>query len=138
MLLLTFGIIGLIGHLSHSRMKMLDHFIPYSPCNSNSIYTIFPLARQHKLPFSPSISISKSLFDLIHCDLWGPFFVKSNNNSSYFHYKKHVNWRLFIKGVKRQNNNNKKGQEMGASPPPPNLGVAVRAPPLLFLFFFSF
>jgi hypothetical protein len=42
------------------------------------------LAKQHRLPFQDSNSISKNCFDLIHCDIWGPFSVKSTNGSSYF------------------------------------------------------
>ncbi|XP_062149799.1 uncharacterized protein LOC133858355 [Alnus glutinosa] len=40
---------------------------------SNDIWhyrLVCPLAKQHKLPFPSSISVSQASFDLIHCDLW--------------------------------------------------------------------
>jgi hypothetical protein len=70
-----------LGHLSNSRMKLLANFIPSVSCNSESICTVCPLAKQHRLHFSSSTSVSQSLFGMIHCDIWGPFAVKSNNNS---------------------------------------------------------
>jgi hypothetical protein len=73
-----------LGHLSNSRMKLFVNFIPSVSCNSESICTVCPLAKQHRLPFSSSTSVSQSLFDMIHCDIWGPFAVKSNNNSFFF------------------------------------------------------
>jgi hypothetical protein len=42
------------------------------------------LAKQHRLSFPHSITNSAQLFDLIHCDLWGPFSTKSISGSSYF------------------------------------------------------
>jgi len=73
-----------LGHLSHSRMKLLENFISSVPCSTNSVCTVCTLAKQHKLSFPSSISVSQASFDLIHCDLWGPFNVKSNNNASFF------------------------------------------------------
>jgi len=75
-----------LGHLSHSRMTLLEHFIPFVPCTSDSGCTVCPLAKQHKLPFPFSTSVLQASFDLIHCDLWGPFNVKSHNNTSFFFY----------------------------------------------------
>jgi hypothetical protein len=65
-------------------MKLLEHFIPFVPCTSDSVCTVCPLAKQHRLPFPFSTSVSQASFDLIHCDLWGPFNVKSHNNTSFF------------------------------------------------------
>jgi hypothetical protein len=73
-----------LGHLSNSRMKLLANFIPSVSCTFESICTVCPLAKQHRLPFSSSTFVSQSLFDMIHCDIWGPFAVKSNNNSFFF------------------------------------------------------
>ena len=36
------------------------------------------------LPFNPSSHISNECFDLIHCDLWGPFFVSTINGCKFF------------------------------------------------------
>jgi hypothetical protein len=75
-----------LGHLSNSMVKLLVNFIPSVSCNSESICTVCPLAKQHRLPFSSSTSVSQSLFDMIHYDIWGPFAVKSNNNSFFFYH----------------------------------------------------
>jgi hypothetical protein len=73
-----------LGHLSRSRMKLLDNFISFVPCSPDYVCTVCPLAKQHNFPFPSSISVSQASFDMIHCDLWGPFNVKSNNNASFF------------------------------------------------------
>ena len=43
-----------------------------------------PLAKQHKLPFPKSTSVSLACFDLIHADIWGPYSAPSLNGSKYF------------------------------------------------------
>ena len=45
---------------------------------------VCPLAKQHKLPFPKSTSVSLACFDLIHADIWGPFSAPSLNGSKYF------------------------------------------------------
>ena len=45
---------------------------------------ICPLAKQHRLPFTHSSSISLSCFDLVHADIWGPYSTPSLNGSRYF------------------------------------------------------
>jgi len=63
----------------------LFHQLVHSiPCDSHNVCTICPLANQHRLPFSNSTSVSKSNFDLIHYDIWGPFSTKSINGSTFF------------------------------------------------------
>ena len=37
-----------------------------------------------RLPFPTSVHISLLPFDLIHCDIWGPFHVPTVNNQRYF------------------------------------------------------
>jgi len=73
-----------LGHLSDSRIKLLQHIIPDCNVVSNKCCSVCPLAKQHRLPFHVSTSISKQSFDLIHCDIWGPFSVKSTNGSQFF------------------------------------------------------
>jgi hypothetical protein len=70
-----------LGHLFDIQLKLL-----FPDCNlvSSKCCSIFPIAKQHRLPFHVSTSISKRSFDLIHCDIWRPFSVKSTNSSSYF------------------------------------------------------
>jgi hypothetical protein len=70
-----------LGHLSDDRLKLL---FPDCTLVSNKCCSICPLAKQHRLPFHVSTSVSRQFFDLLHCDIWGPFSVQSTNNSSYF------------------------------------------------------
>ena len=73
-----------LGHPSDSPLKLLSHVIPQVLHESNKTCSICPLAKQHRLPFPRSITASAQPFDLIHCDLWGPFPTKSISGSSYF------------------------------------------------------
>lgn len=41
------------------------------------------MARQTKLPF-PSKSHTTKIFELIHVDLWGPYYVATHDNFKYF------------------------------------------------------
>ncbi|CAN1825789.1 Retrovirus-related Pol polyprotein from transposon TNT 1-94, partial [Linum perenne] len=73
-----------LGHLSHSRvsyLQSLDSAIvtkPAQPC------AICHFAKQRKLPFFLSKSVSNGIFDLIHIDTWGPNSLPSYDGYSYF------------------------------------------------------
>jgi hypothetical protein len=73
-----------LGHISNSRISLLHSLVPSIECNSNDVCVVCPLARQRKLSFPVSKSMSSAVFDMIHCDLWGPFSVQSINGSRYF------------------------------------------------------
>jgi len=73
-----------LGHLSSSRLNLLHNLVPSIPCDSNNTCTVCPLAKQHKLPFVHSNSVTCFSFDLIHCDIWGPFPTTSINGSNFF------------------------------------------------------
>ena len=73
-----------LGHPAAFPLQILSHVIPQISQESNKDCSICPLAKQHRLPFSRSASNSTKMFDLIHCDLWGPFSTKSLTGSSYF------------------------------------------------------
>ena len=63
------------------------HIVPdLSSSNNNNTFDchICPLAKQHKLPFPKSTSVSLACFDLIHVDIWGPYSAPSLNGSKYF------------------------------------------------------
>lgn len=45
---------------------------------------IYPLAKLKRLPFSASSHISNECFDLIRCDLWGPFSVSTIDGCKFF------------------------------------------------------
>ncbi|KAL4362499.1 hypothetical protein GQ457_04G038710 [Hibiscus cannabinus] len=66
-----------LGHPSRQRMKsfsLMESAIP-------SLFLLdcetCHLAKQKRLSFPVSISVSESVFDLIHLDVWGPFPIKS-------------------------------------------------------------
>jgi len=73
-----------LRHPAEFPLKLLSHVIPQVLHESNKSCSICPLAKQHRLSFPHSTSTSTQPFDLIHCDIWGPFFIKSLTGSSYF------------------------------------------------------
>ena len=81
-----------LGHPSLQRLVLLQSFVPnVISCNINKTFdcSIYPLAKQKRLPFpasisSSSFSSSSSCFDLIHADIWGPYSTPSLNGSKYF------------------------------------------------------
>ena len=102
-----------LGHISHSCLSFIPkNFLKFS-IQSNNACSIFPLAKQHRLPFGTSeisskkpfdlnaCSIcplakqhrlpfgtseisSKKPFDLIHCDIWGRYKYSSLSSLHYF------------------------------------------------------
>lgn len=70
-----------LGHLPLSKMKHL----PFQ-CNSSTCAPCDSchFAKQHKLSFSSSDSVSEHVFELIHADLWGPYHTKTHGNYCYF------------------------------------------------------
>nr|XP_016501743.1 PREDICTED: uncharacterized protein LOC107820051 [Nicotiana tabacum] len=62
-----------LGNLPPSSMKYIPSFMQHSSNVTEFPFTVCPMARQHKLPFSTSISSSSHAFELIHIDTWGPY-----------------------------------------------------------------
>jgi transposase InsO family protein len=73
-----------LGHLSDSRLHLLHDVIPDYSSSSNKSCSVCPLAKQHRISFPLSITHSLQIFDLIHCDIWGPFSSPSSNDSKFF------------------------------------------------------
>jgi hypothetical protein len=73
-----------LGHLSDSRIHLLRDVVPGCSSISNKDCSVCPLAKQHRISFPISTTHSAHLFDLIHCDIWGPFSSPSSNGSKYF------------------------------------------------------
>ncbi|XP_049383017.1 uncharacterized protein LOC125847443 [Solanum stenotomum] len=66
-----------LGHASidvmrHESLKSLN----FTDC---SYCTVCPVAKQSKLPFPLSVHNTTVVFELIHCDLWGPYKVPTHN-----------------------------------------------------------
>ncbi|KAF5442808.1 hypothetical protein F2P56_035426 [Juglans regia] len=63
-----------LGHLSKNRLQLI-HDLPVNTHRSftNEIpCTLCPLAKFNKLPFPDSVHASSRIFEIIHCDIWGP------------------------------------------------------------------
>ena len=73
-----------LGHPSIHPMKHLADLVPEISFSSNKVCDICPLAKQTRLPFGLSIISTKKPFELIHCDIWGPFRVCSLSGAYYF------------------------------------------------------
>jgi hypothetical protein len=73
-----------LGHPSNSRIKLLSQYDSHISFDQNNCCSVCPLAKQHRLAFPVSHSFSKAPFDLVHCDIWGPFSVASLTGAKYF------------------------------------------------------
>lgn len=74
-----------LGHLSDARLSLLKDVVPFSESNkSHEHCRICPLAKQRRLSFPALNNVSEHIFDLIHCDIWGPFHAKTHAGYSYF------------------------------------------------------
>lgn len=71
-----------LGHLSDHILKIVGNKIDF-PFPSKSCQ-ICPLAKFRKLPFIAHNNYTASSFDLIHCDIWGPFQTPTYDGKHYF------------------------------------------------------
>ncbi|KAK3012143.1 hypothetical protein RJ639_012142 [Escallonia herrerae] len=73
-----------LGHLPMNRISLVSNL----PVTFNSPKLLFCdaccKARQTRLPFPHSKNKSIHNFDLVHCDIWGPYRTKSHSRSHYF------------------------------------------------------
>ena len=63
-----------LGHFSFKQLHFLSSLLHCTvpTCNTQPCY-VCPLAKHKRLPFVSHKHLSKSPFDLIHCDIWGPY-----------------------------------------------------------------
>ena len=76
-----------LGHPSFQRLVLLQSVVPeINTWNYNKSFdcTIYPLAKQKRLPFPSFVHNSIPCFDLVHVDIWGPYSTLSLNGSKYF------------------------------------------------------
>jgi len=73
-----------LGHLSSSRLDFMAKNLLHFPFKQNNDCIFCALAKQSRLPFSTSSISSDKPFELIHCDIWGPFKVPSLSGAKYF------------------------------------------------------
>ena len=75
-----------IGHPLAEALSNLSSITP-GICNSSSpkdICDVCLRAKQTRLPFIVSEHKALMNFDLVHCDIWGTYYVKSFCGASYF------------------------------------------------------
>lgn len=74
-----------LGHLSKSAISILikEQLLSVSDSTKHNCL-ICPLAKQPRLPFQSNNHFTHAIFDLIHCDVWGPFRHKTHMNQRYF------------------------------------------------------
>ena len=71
--------------MSDDKLQALHHCLPDVPSlHSNKDCIVCPIAKQKRLPFPCSNHISSNAFDLIHCDVWGPFVKATHDGFQYF------------------------------------------------------
>ena len=74
-----------MGHLSHQALSNLSGIISGIPnCNNKALCDVCLKAKLTRLPFNISENKALKPFDLVHCDIWGAYFVKSFGGASYF------------------------------------------------------
>ena len=76
-----------LGHAPSSRVQQLASTgLLGSVSKDNFDCTSYQLGKQPILPFNNNESISNSIFELIHSDVWGPFAIASIGGSRYFFF----------------------------------------------------
>ena len=74
-----------LGHASDAKLHALNGCIlDVSTVHSNKNCTLCPIAKQKRLSFPFFNHLSKTAFDLIHCDVWGPFAKFTHDGFRYF------------------------------------------------------
>ena len=76
-----------MGHPSYIKLQVLQNELQVSNVSYHSPHcSICHLAKQHCLPSISSNTLFASPFDLIHCDIRGPFHVMTIEGFSLFLY----------------------------------------------------
>lgn len=75
-----------LGHLSDQKLATMKDVLHcnMSKQNNNNTCQICPLSKQRKLPFISHNNRSKSPFEIIHCDVWGPFHETAYTGHKFF------------------------------------------------------
>jgi hypothetical protein len=73
-----------LGYISNKRLNHMSQLYPTLTVDSHATCDICQFAKQKKLPFTSSVFVASSKFELIHFDIWGPIAVTSIHNHRYF------------------------------------------------------
>ncbi|XP_075076505.1 uncharacterized protein LOC142163149 [Nicotiana tabacum] len=72
-----------LGHVPLKAIKKHE-LLRHLKSDSHQHCIVCPLAKQTKLPFQLSNTVSASTFDLLHCDIWGPYRVSTYDGKRFF------------------------------------------------------
>lgn len=72
-----------MGHASHGSLSSISGIQLGSKPN-NKLCDVCCRAKQTRDMFSRSSSVVLDLFDLIHCDIWGPYHTSTHSGARYF------------------------------------------------------
>ena len=74
-----------LGHPSFVKLNVLHDVLDVSHLsNTNLPCHICPLAKQRCLPYHSNNKLSSFIFQLVHCDIWGPFHVPTIEGFHFF------------------------------------------------------
>ena len=74
-----------IGHPYFVKLNVLHDLLAISQLSNTSLHRpVCPLAKQRCLPFNSANHLSSLPFQLVHCDIWGPFHVPTIEGFRYF------------------------------------------------------
>ena len=73
-----------LGHPSLVRLQLLKSFVNIYVSNKASCCDVCHFAKQKRLSFPSSIHVTTKPFELIHCDLWGPFSTPTIDGYKFF------------------------------------------------------
>ncbi|KAL2925577.1 Retrovirus-related Pol polyprotein from transposon RE2 [Bienertia sinuspersici] len=73
-----------MGHIPFNKIPLLNPSLHTKTIVSESFCQICPLAKQHRLPFTPSSIKSDRIFQLLHIDIWGPYRVATHDGCKLF------------------------------------------------------
>jgi len=73
-----------LGHASHKRLTHMSQLYPSLTFDHNATCDICHFAKQKKFPFTSTLFVASSKFELLHFDIWGPLSATSVHNHRYF------------------------------------------------------
>ena len=73
-----------LGHPFDAKFFSLKNVLFVVVCTFNKDCEICPLAKYKRLPFAFLNYISGFPFDIVHCDIWGPYSVPTVDGHKYF------------------------------------------------------
>lgn len=73
-----------LWHVSHKRLSHMSKLYPSLSFDHQATCDICHFVRQKKLPFTNSLYVACSKFELLHFDIWGPLSITFVHNHRYF------------------------------------------------------